>query len=165
MLAALHSRLLVRNTISTYAQRIGIKDLGGLKKVFGPRWAYFLQGAILGERLEGVVFPSFKAAMRSSDQSDLMLMAKLRAEKIIENMPSNRTVFLRNESFHNWPIWAVPKSFGEEIPVISPSADTIKSTEDRAREMRLYAARLPFVCLPVEERSYLMDCGSAKSGD
>jgi hypothetical protein len=38
--------------------------LGGkeMKMFFGPRWAYHLQDQILGERLDGLVFPSRSVA-------------------------------------------------------------------------------------------------------
>ena len=40
-----------------------------IKKIFGPRWAYFLQGAILAEKITGkYLFPSKKAALRDSGE-------------------------------------------------------------------------------------------------
>jgi hypothetical protein len=45
-----------------------MKDMEDIKKIFGPRWAYFLQGVILLENIVATyVFPSQKAGMRDSE--------------------------------------------------------------------------------------------------
>ncbi len=75
-----------RHKVAAFAQRIGIKTLEGLQRVFGPRWAYFLQGEILGEELGAIVYPSFRAAMVSRGLSDAQLIAQWRAERIVEEM-------------------------------------------------------------------------------
>jgi len=41
-------------------------------------------------------------------------MARLQAQRIIEELLVTRTVLVGNESFNGWPIWAVSASFGEE---------------------------------------------------
>lgn len=42
-----------RHKVAAFAGRFGLKDMNQLKRHFGPRWAYHLQGQILGERLDG----------------------------------------------------------------------------------------------------------------
>ena len=45
-----------------------MKNMEDIKKIFGPRWAYFLQGVILLENIAATyVFPSQKSAMRDSE--------------------------------------------------------------------------------------------------
>ena len=53
-----------------------------------------------------------------------------------------RTVIDRGESFNGWPVWAVPVSFGEQVTSTPLSPEILRDGEERARELRLYAARL-----------------------
>ena len=69
-------------------------------------------------------------------------MARLQAQRIIEELLVTRTVLVGNESFNGWPIWAVSASFGEEVESKPLSLEIVAAGEERAREMRLYAARL-----------------------
>jgi hypothetical protein len=128
--------------VAAFAKRHGVADLDGMRKMFGPRWAYQRCREILAEPLEGVVFPSFAAAMRSPEQEDAVLMARYKAERLMEELPANRTVLVGNESFNGWPVWAVPASFGEQVVSTPLSAEIVAAGEERARELRLYAARL-----------------------
>ena len=57
-----------RHKLKAWAERNGMKDMEDIKKIFGPRWAYFLQGVILLENIVATyVFPSQKAGMRDSE--------------------------------------------------------------------------------------------------
>ena len=71
-----------------------------------------------------------------------MLMARYKAQHIIEELPVNRTVLVGNESFNGWPVWAVPASFGEQVAETPLSPEIVAAGLERARELRLYAARL-----------------------
>ena len=53
-----------RHKLATYAERNGARDTEDLVKIFGPRWAYRLQGEILAERIDEV-HPSRRVAERS----------------------------------------------------------------------------------------------------
>ena len=131
-----------RHKVAAFAKRHGVADLDGMRKMFGPRWAYQRCREILAEPLEGVVFPSFAAAMRSPEQEDAVLMARYKAERLMEELPANRTVLVGDESFNGWPVWAVPASFGEEVASTPLSPEIVAAGEERARELRLYAARI-----------------------
>jgi hypothetical protein len=108
--------------------------------MFGPRWAYQRCREILAEPLEGIVFRSESAAMKALDTD--MLMARHRARRIIEELPVAQTVLVGDESFNGWPVWAVPASFGEKVAEPPLSPEIVAAGQERARELRLYAARL-----------------------
>jgi hypothetical protein len=129
-----------RHKVAAFAKRHGVTDLDGMRKTFGPRWAYQRCREILAEPLEGVVFPSESAAMKSLDSD--MLMARYKAQQIIEARPVTRTVLDQGESFNGWPVWAVPASFGEQVASTPLSPEIVAAGEERARELRLFAARL-----------------------
>lgn len=67
-----------------FAGRHGLKDIGQMKKIFGRRWAYRLQKRIIGEYLEGVVFPSRKAADLNFTQGVPTFLARIRNQEIQE---------------------------------------------------------------------------------
>ena len=71
-----------------------------------------------------------------------MLMARYKAQQIIEARPVTRTELVQDESFNGWPVWAVPASFGEQVASTPLSPEIVRQGEERARELRLYAARL-----------------------
>ena len=129
-----------RHKVEAFAKRHGVTDLDGMRRTFGPRWAYQRCREILAESLEGIVFPSESAAMKALDTD--MLMARYKARQIIEARPVARTVLDQGESFNGWPVWAVPASFGEEVASTPLSPEIVREGEERARELRLYAARL-----------------------
>ena len=129
-----------RHKVAAYGKRFGVADLDGMRSKFGPRWAYQRCREILAEPLEGIVFPSESAAMKALDTD--LLMARYKAQQIIEKLPVNRTELVQNESFNGWPVWAVPASFGEQVASTPLSPETVAAGEERARELRLYAARL-----------------------
>jgi hypothetical protein len=131
-----------RHKVAAYAKRFGVTDLDGMRRKFGPRWAYQRCREILAEPLEGVVFPSFAAAMRSRDEPDAMLMARYKAQQIIEARPVTRTLIDRGESFNGWPVWAVPASFAEPVAETPLSPEIVAAGEERGRELRLYASRI-----------------------
>ena len=80
--------------------------------------------------------------MRLREQEDAVLMARYKAQRIIEELPANRTVLVGDESFNGWPVWAVPASFGEVVGSTSLGPEIVAAGQERARELRLYAARL-----------------------
>jgi hypothetical protein len=80
--------------------------------------------------------------MRSREQEDAVLMARYKAQRIIEELPVNRTVLVGDESFNGWPVWAVPASFGEQVISTPLSPEIVAAAEERAQELRLYAACL-----------------------
>jgi hypothetical protein len=129
-----------RHKVAAFAKRYGVTDLDGMRRTFGPRWAYQRCREILAEPLEGVVFPSESAAMKSLDTD--LLMARYKAQQIIEARPVTRTLLVGDESFNGWPVWAVPASFGETVAETPLSPEIVGEGEERARELRLYAARL-----------------------
>jgi len=43
---------------------------------------------------------------------------------------------------NGWPVWAVPASFGERVASTPLSPEIVAAELERARELRLYAARL-----------------------
>jgi hypothetical protein len=101
---------------------------------------FTLSREILAEPLTGIVFPSESAARKSLDTD--MLMARYKAQQIIEARPVTRTELVQDESFNGWPVWAVPASFAETVAETPLSPETVCEGEERARELRLYAARL-----------------------
>jgi len=132
-----------RRKVSAYLKRVGVADLGQLKIFYGHRWAYYLRDAILGETLESEVFPSRAAAERARAQGDPMLLAKFKAREIMQNRRVTRAVLLRARKFDGDPVWNVPRWVGEWVSVKPLSAEVMAEAEERAREMRLYALRLP----------------------
>jgi hypothetical protein len=78
--------------------------------------------------------------MKSLDTD--MLMARYKARQIIEARPVSRTLLVGDESFNGWPVWAVPASFGETVAETPLSPEIVAAGLERARELRLYAARL-----------------------
>ena len=131
-----------RHKVAAFAKRHGVADLDGMRKTFGPRWAYQRCREILAEPLRDVVFSSFTAVMKSDAEQLPVVMARYKAQRIIEERPVTRTVFDQGESFNDWPAWAVPASFGEEVASTPLSPEIVAAGEERARELRLYAARL-----------------------
>jgi hypothetical protein len=73
-----------RHKTAKFAERQGIKDIGQMKIVFGKRWAYRLQKRIIGEYLEGVVFPSRKAADLNLNQGMPTFLSRVRNSEIQE---------------------------------------------------------------------------------
>jgi hypothetical protein len=69
-------------------------------------------------------------------------MARYNAERFADKSRVTRTVLLGDESFNGWPIWAVPPGFGEKVESKPLSTEIVREGEERARELRLYAARL-----------------------
>ena len=55
-----------RHKLAALAKRYRAKDTDDMKRIFGPRWAFYLYGLILAQRIDEV-FPSYGAAMRSLD--------------------------------------------------------------------------------------------------
>jgi hypothetical protein len=55
-----------------------------MKQCFGRRWAYHLQKRIIGEFLEGVVFPSREAADLNLTQGMPTFLERVRNEEIQE---------------------------------------------------------------------------------
>jgi hypothetical protein len=73
-----------RHKTAAFAKRHGLTDIGQMKTFFGSRWAYRLQKQIIGEFLEGVEFPSRKAADLNIEQAFSTFAARVRAKEIQE---------------------------------------------------------------------------------
>jgi hypothetical protein len=73
-----------RHKTAVFAGRHGLTDLEQMKKRFGRRWAYHLQKRIIGELLEGVVFPSRNAAELNLSQGFPTLQERVRKKEIQE---------------------------------------------------------------------------------
>ncbi|MGD1085163.1 MAG: hypothetical protein ABSA47_10495, partial [Verrucomicrobiota bacterium] len=131
-----------RHKVAAYAKALGAKDSDALRRVFGPRWAYLRCQEILSEALTGVVFPSESAAMKSYEMEIPMIHARCKADHSDEKRIVNRTFLLGNESLNGWPIWALPPGYDEKVESKPLSAEIVREGEERARELRLYAARL-----------------------
>jgi hypothetical protein len=135
-----------RHKTAAFAGRFGITDISLMKISFGPRWAYHLQDQILGERLEGVVFPSRAAGEHSFAQMVPMLLARDRAREIQEQSQATQTRLLTDKKFDDSPVWAVPRWFGEKPKVFLPSPEEIRQAQENVVEMKLYAMRMPLMC-------------------
>jgi hypothetical protein len=75
-----------RHKTAMFAGRHGLTGIGQMKQLFGSRWAYRLQKRIIGEYLEGVVFPSRRAADLNLNQGIPTLLARVRNEEIQETI-------------------------------------------------------------------------------
>jgi hypothetical protein len=58
-----------RHKLASFAGRYGVRDTDDLAKIFGPRWAYLLQAAILQEPLHEFKAESYAACERLSAKS------------------------------------------------------------------------------------------------
>jgi hypothetical protein len=133
-----------RHKVAAFAGRYQLTGMEQMKMFFGPRWAYHLQVQILCQGLEGVVFPSRTAADRCFNQTLPVLLAHCRAEEILEKIPATQTRLLHDKKFdRDTPVWAVPEWFHGKILMEQASPEQIWEAEERAREMRLYALRIP----------------------
>ena len=78
-----------------------------------------------------------------------MLMARCDAKEILEKIPATQSRLLRDEKFdRNTLVWAVPEWFGEKPEFEPPGHEQIREAGERAREMRLYALRMPLMNEP-----------------
>ncbi|MDD5140626.1 MAG: hypothetical protein PHY43_10255 [Verrucomicrobiales bacterium] len=71
-----------RHKTAMFAGRHGLTSIEQMKKFFGRRWAYHLQKRIIGEYLEGVVFPSRKAADINLTQAFPTFLERVRKKEI-----------------------------------------------------------------------------------
>jgi hypothetical protein len=132
-----------RHKVAAYAKRHGVTDLDGMRRKFGPRWAYQRCREILAEPLRDIVFPSESAAMRSFNEEWEVVVARDKAERLIEKLPVNRTVLVGNETINDyWPVLDVAASPDQEVASTPWSPEVRRQFDEKAREMRLYAARL-----------------------
>jgi len=90
-----------RHKTAMFAGRHGIKDIGQMKKFFGSRWAYHLQKRIISEFLEGVVFPSRKAADLNLTQGFPTLLERVRKKKIQESIAFLETLAVHPPNTNN----------------------------------------------------------------
>jgi hypothetical protein len=133
-----------RQKVKTFAGRFGLTDLDQMKRHFGARWAYHLQDQILGEQLEGMVFPSRPAGERYLNQAVPMLVAQYRAKEFLEQMQATQTHLLKVRKYDpDTPVWAVPRWCGEKMEKIPVSQEAIRQAEENKTQMRLYALRIP----------------------
>jgi hypothetical protein len=87
-----------RQKLAVFAGRCGVSDLWQMKKRFGSRWAYHLQGQIMAEELNGVTYPSFSAAERDWILCIRRRIAMDRAERLIQELPATLSVLLHQDS-------------------------------------------------------------------
>jgi hypothetical protein len=73
-----------RHKTAMFAGRHGLTDIEQMKRRFGRRWAYRLQKRIIAEFLEGVEFPSRKAADLNLNQGMPTFLARVRKKEIQE---------------------------------------------------------------------------------
>ena len=90
-----------RHKTATFAERRGIKDIGQMKSVFGRRWAYHLQERIIGQFLEGVAFPSRKAADLNLTQGFPTFLERVRKKEIQEAIAVLETLVVHPPSTNN----------------------------------------------------------------
>jgi hypothetical protein len=90
-----------RHKTATFAGRHGLTDIGQMKKFFGPRWAYRLQKRIIGEYLEGVVFPSRNAAELNLTQGLPTLLERVRKKEIQEAIAVLETLVVHPSNTNN----------------------------------------------------------------
>jgi hypothetical protein len=138
-----------RHKVAAFAGRYGITGIEQMRMFFGPRWAHHQQDKILGELLEGAAFPSRTAAERCLDQAFPMVRERYDAKEILEKIPATQSRLLSDKKFdRDMPIWAVPEWFGEKPAVEVSCSEQMREAEEQAREMRLYALRLPLMQEP-----------------
>jgi hypothetical protein len=54
--------------LKRFAASVGADDIRVLAELFGPRWAYMLQPAIMAQSIEGETFPDEESALRDADE-------------------------------------------------------------------------------------------------
>jgi len=77
------------HTICVHSPDLSNTNMG---RILGRRWACQRCREIPAEPLEGIVFPSYAAAMKLLGQADAMRMARYKAQRVIEELPVTRTV-------------------------------------------------------------------------
>jgi hypothetical protein len=133
-----------RQKTKALAGRYGLTGIEQMRITFGPRWAYHLQEQILGERLEGMVFPSRNVGLRSFDQGLPLLTARSRANDVLETIPATQTRLLREGKFNREnPVWAVPWWYGEKIEIERTNSGQIQEPQENARQWREFIAQMP----------------------
>ena len=81
--------------------------------------------------------------MKSLNEEWKVVVARDKVDRIIENLPVNRTVLLGNESINDyWPILDAAAWPDEEVASTPWSTEVRREFEESALELRLYAARL-----------------------
>ena len=136
-----------RRKLEAYCKRVGVGSMEGLKKLFGPRWAFYLQSTILAEPLsQDLVYPSWKCAFESRRLEDpaLILRVNARLKRIEDNDAGlfNRTYLLGpGRVMGSDPVWAVP-SWDESFQGVPERAMVPSDWESACNAMRLYASRV-----------------------
>ena len=134
-----------RHKLAAFAERNGCRDTDDLGKLFGPRWAYRCQVAIMAERLD-VVHPSRACAERSSELTSGVEVVKAQVRDLRDRLEQGktfaRTVNLDQRKFQAGPVWNVPTWSSGFVHPQPPSAVAVAGGESRARDLRLYAMRL-----------------------
>jgi len=142
-----------RHKLADLCRARGIRDMDQLRKICGPRWAWLLKEAIRLHVLPNdTVYPSKACAIRASDLKTELFNIEWQVMREMESRPDAKGVKLGDRIFDKDgdPVWAVPE-WCANFPVMTPpSVEAIKAAEERAREMRLYALRLPLLVPPVQ---------------
>ncbi len=84
-----------------FAGRHGLTDIEQMKRRFGRRWAYRLQKRIIGEYLEGVIFPSRKAWDANLTQAFPTFLARVRNKEIQEAIAVLETLVVHPPNTNN----------------------------------------------------------------
>jgi hypothetical protein len=89
-----------RHKLKAWATRKGFADTQAIKEVFGKRWAWILKEQITAEPVTDC-FPSLDAVHLSRQMEDPMLLARVKAEKILDSKAFVRTYILGNRRYSN----------------------------------------------------------------
>lgn len=143
-----------RQKLGAFCQSRGVADVEQLTKLFGSRWAYHLADEIMTTELpSSVVYPDLNTLTEGKNRELKMWGARQEARDKIDALVNPREVKDDGRKFIPGPVWAVPNYPPKAGRVVPPPSSVVASGEERAREMRLYALRLPRVSpVPISER-------------
>lgn len=90
-----------RMKLKAWAESKNFKDTSDIKNLYGPRWAYILRETIFSHPIsEGVCYPSLAAVNMAKNLEDPLLIARYRAEKILESKQFVKTYILGKRTYH-----------------------------------------------------------------
>jgi len=87
-----------RTKVRLFAESCGVHDMEKLTALFGPRWAYMLQPAILATSLAGVEFPTQETAEAEFDQRRKRDEAREARFKSQPNTDTQRNIYQLREA-------------------------------------------------------------------
>jgi len=92
-----------RHKLKAWATRNGFADTDEIKEVYGKRWAWMLKEQIVAEPITEC-FPSLDAVYTSRQMEDPMLLARVKAEKILESKQFVKTYILGKKRYEKRPV-------------------------------------------------------------